>query len=130
MAKLRRRTNDSGAAAVELALILPIFVMLAFGIIAFGLGYNQQLVVTRAAREAARTMAVTDSVASARAAAFNAADSLDPGSLSISLTSCGPTPDLDDVATADISYPYAYEIPFVGSYNVTLQGRATMHCGG
>lgn len=128
-ARLRDR-DERGAAALELALILPIFVMLAFGIIAFGVGYNQQLVVTRAAREAARTMAVTDSSAAATAAALNAADSLDAGQLSVSLTGCGPTPGLEDVAVAEISIPYSYEIPFVGSKTVTLSGRATMHCGG
>lgn len=127
---MRRRRNEDGAAAVEFAIILPIFLILAFGIISFGVGFNQKLVVTRAAREAARTMAVTDSAAAATTAAHNAADSLDSGSLSISLTGCGPTPDLEDVATAEISYPYSYEIPILGSYNVTLSSRAVMHCGG
>jgi len=126
----RRRRNEDGVVAVEFALILPVLVMLVFGIIAFGIGFNQKLVVTRATREAARTMAITDSVSASTSAAYNAAPSLDSGSMTVVLTACGPTPDLDDVATASISYPYEYEIPMIGSFSVTLSSQAVMHCGG
>jgi len=51
-----RRTNASqkGASAVEFALVLPLLVVITFGIIEFGmLIYNQQ-VITNASREGAR----------------------------------------------------------------------------
>jgi len=130
MRSWRRNRNEDGVVAVEFALILPVLVMLAFGIIAFGIGFNEKLVVTRAAREAARTMAITDSASAATSAAHTAAPSLDSSAMTVVLTACGPTPDLEDVATATISYPYDYDIPMVGSFSVTLSSQAVMHCGG
>ncbi len=55
--KVRRRT-EKGAAAVEFALVLPILVLLVFGIVEFGRAYNAYLSVTHAAREGARLAAV------------------------------------------------------------------------
>ncbi|MHB8110710.1 MAG: TadE family protein [Syntrophorhabdaceae bacterium] len=47
-------SSSKGAAAVEMAIILPLLIMLTFGLIEFGLlMYNQQ-VITNAAREGAR----------------------------------------------------------------------------
>jgi Flp pilus assembly protein TadG len=47
-------SSSKGAAAVEMAIILPLLVLLTFGLIEFGLlMYNQQ-VITNAAREGAR----------------------------------------------------------------------------
>lgn len=45
---------ENGASAVEFALVLPILLILLFGIITGGMLYNQQLSVTQAAREGAR----------------------------------------------------------------------------
>ncbi len=50
--------SDGGAAAVEFALILPIFVLLVFGIVEFGRLFNTQVSLTGAAREGARIMAI------------------------------------------------------------------------
>lgn len=60
------RRNDGGAALVEMALVLPLLVMLLFGIVSAGMAYNHQLALTHAAREAARfgaTLPITDSAA-------------------------------------------------------------------
>ena len=55
IARLRpRRRRDDGAAAVELALVLPILLLLLFGIISFGIVFAQKLALSNAAREAAR----------------------------------------------------------------------------
>jgi Flp pilus assembly protein TadG len=45
---------DRGAAAVEFALLLPIFVMLAFGTLTGGQAYVHKIGLTQAAREGAR----------------------------------------------------------------------------
>jgi Flp pilus assembly protein TadG len=39
----RRRHEEHGAAAVEFALLAPVFIMLVFGVISFGLVFAQQL---------------------------------------------------------------------------------------
>jgi Flp pilus assembly protein TadG len=49
---------DSGAAAVEMALLLPLLLLLLCGIIDFGRGFNAQMQVTQAAREAVRVKAL------------------------------------------------------------------------
>ena len=51
-------TSERGAVAVEFALIVPILVMLIFGIVEFGRGYNTKVTVTHAAREGARILAL------------------------------------------------------------------------
>ena len=51
---LRRRRGERGAAAVEMALILPVLLLLVGGIIDFGRAFNAQMTLTQAAREGAR----------------------------------------------------------------------------
>ena len=51
---MRRFRGESGANAVEFALVLPILLMLVFGVLWGGMAYNQQLTLTQAAREGAR----------------------------------------------------------------------------
>jgi Flp pilus assembly protein TadG len=58
-ARLRRRClGDRGAASVEFALILPVLLLVLFGIVQFGLLFSVQNQMVNAAREAARAMAV------------------------------------------------------------------------
>ncbi len=54
----RRRTRERGAAVVEFALVLPLFLALVFGIISYGwmLSYRQS--ISQAAAEGARAVAV------------------------------------------------------------------------
>jgi hypothetical protein len=50
----RRARGDDGAAAVEFALLFPIFMILALGIINGGFAFSRQINITQAAREASR----------------------------------------------------------------------------
>lgn len=56
-----RRTwrSQDGAAAVEMALVLPVLVLLAYGVIEFGLIFAQDLGMGNGAREGARFAAST-----------------------------------------------------------------------
>ena len=55
LARLRRAApRDDGASAVEFALVLPILLILVFGIISFGLYFAGALGMSNASREAAR----------------------------------------------------------------------------
>jgi Flp pilus assembly protein TadG len=51
---LARFRGQGGASAVEFALVLPLLVVLIFGIFFGAIVYNRQLSITQAAREAAR----------------------------------------------------------------------------
>jgi Flp pilus assembly protein TadG len=56
----RRKGRDEGAAAVEFALLFPIFMILAMGTITSGMAFSRQINVTQAAREASRYGATYD----------------------------------------------------------------------
>lgn len=59
IARIRRaKTGDDGASAVEMALVLPVLILLVFGIIAFGIVFAQSLALSNAAREGARSAVV------------------------------------------------------------------------
>ena len=60
---IRRRTEkgqrgEKGQALVEFALLVPIFLMLLFAIVDFGMGFHSWITVTNSAREGARLGAV------------------------------------------------------------------------
>lgn len=50
----RTDKDDSGAALVEFALVLPLLMMIVLGMVSAGIGYNRKISMTHAAREAAR----------------------------------------------------------------------------
>ena len=54
MWRSRPDQRDSGAAAVEFALVVPVLLMLLFGMIDYGLYFSNALSVKQGAREAAR----------------------------------------------------------------------------
>ena len=60
---IRRRTengqrDEKGQALVEFALLVPIFLILLFAIVDFGMGFHSWITVTNSAREGARLGAV------------------------------------------------------------------------
>jgi Flp pilus assembly protein TadG len=83
-ARSSRSRSQRGAAAVEFALVVPILVMLLFGITTAGLSYSHAIGVTNAVREGARFGATaatnaswaSDVVSRVRATQFD--DSTDP----------------------------------------------------
>jgi Flp pilus assembly protein TadG len=124
----RSRKDDRGAVAVEFALVFPLLILVLFGVVEYGAVYNAQLVVTGAAREAAREMAVSGDAGDARAAALNAAPGLVPalaaGDVAIS-GACSPG--------ADVTVTISYDKPFLtGMFGATVEltGTATRRCGG
>lgn len=68
------RENEKGQAIVEFALVLPILMLLILGIIEFGWLFNGKLILTSAAREGARVVAVTKSEGKAEAAVRETSD--------------------------------------------------------
>ncbi|MEM7286963.1 MAG: TadE family protein [Actinomycetota bacterium] len=120
----RRSAGDRGVTAVEFAIILPLLLLLVFGIIEFGRAYQARLTVTHAAREGVRVLAVTENQAAAEAAALAATTGLDAGSVSVTGTPCAAGLPAEMVVT----YPVTIEIPGTGVHSFTLTGRAVMTC--
>ena len=55
----RVKRGSSGQAMAEMAIVLPVFLLLLFGIIQFGIVFNHYLALTDAVRAGARTAAVS-----------------------------------------------------------------------
>ena len=65
--RLRRMSRgDSGASAVEFALIVPLLMLIIFGIINFGILFSQQITINNGVREGARRAVVADPAAPPR----------------------------------------------------------------
>jgi Flp pilus assembly protein TadG len=122
----KRRHSERGAAAVEFALILPLLVMMVFGIIEFGRGYNAKTELTGAVREGARELALGKTPAQAQTAVRNAAPSL-TGITFSSISTCAS--GADGTARITAQYSMDFSIPFVdtGSWPITVTG--VMRCG-
>jgi len=74
MFRLFRRDREKGASAVEFAIVLPLLVLLVFGIMEAGWLFAQQIEVRNAAREGARLAVVDyDTAANMRSAVCNRA---------------------------------------------------------
>jgi Flp pilus assembly protein TadG len=122
--------KDRGSVAVEFALVLPILATLLIGVIEFGNAYGAQLTVTNAAREAARTMAVQNSVSAAQNAALSAAQALATPAMTASEVTISPsTCSAGSTATVTIRYPFAFLTGYFGA-GFTMTGKAAMQCGG
>jgi hypothetical protein len=52
--KFRKINNQNGAAMVEFAIVLPLLLILVFGIIEFGVMFYDKAVITNASREGVR----------------------------------------------------------------------------
>lgn len=122
----RRAGGERGNTIVEMALVLPILVLLVFGVVEFGRAYNAQATLTHAAREGVRVLALTGDPGAATAAARNAAGMLDTGSLSVATDPCDP----GEPTKVQLTYPFSYEVPLLGASTVTLTGTGVMRCGG
>ena len=114
---------------VELALILPILVMLLVGIIEFGMAYSSKVSIQAAAREGARVLALGGTSASVDSAVRGASGAAD-------LTAIAPTPCPADslpgstsFATVTVSAKYDFSIPFMTLGTRTMSATARMRCG-
>ena len=79
------REREGGQATVEVALLLPLLALLLLAVVQVGLVVRDQVLVTHAAREAARAAAVDPQADVAREAAVEAVR-LDPDRLSVELS--------------------------------------------
>jgi Flp pilus assembly protein TadG len=126
---MRRKSHDRGAAAVEFALIIPVLLLLVFGIIEFSRLYNEQISLTNAARSAARVMAIGNNQGDAASAAIDASPALNPvltsGQVSFSPAACAA----GTMMTVTINYDTELLTGWFGA-SMTLTGKGAMPCGG
>ena len=123
---LRRSDGERGAALIEAAIIMPLVIMLIFGLVAFGRAYNAKVTATHAAREGVRVLAVTGDNTAGETAAENAAAGLDAANLTVTSTVCDP----GDPTTLTVNYVFTYQIPVFGDRTVNISETGVMRCGG
>lgn len=142
MRNFGRRHSDcreSGAAAVEFALVLPVLLLVLFGIIDFGRLYFTQITLTDAAREGVRVLALegasgsgytsAQAVADAKSRVQDAAAGVD-GTVTVTTGTCTDGQPVTVTATTDFSFltPLPDLAGLLGLSTVT--GTGVMRCGG
>ncbi|WP_110182998.1 TadE/TadG family type IV pilus assembly protein [Nocardioides solisilvae] len=105
MSVRRRHRGERGASAVEFALILPIFLLLLFGIIDFGYAINRGSMINNAARDAAREASFNLTKAQVETVARTGTASVgDASNVFITVTCRKPPPSPGGVGAACGSY--------------------------
>ncbi len=124
-----RFNNEQGASAVEMAIILPLLIMIIFAIFQFGLLFNNYLAITHAAREGARMASVGNY---SQSLVIKRAVPAVPDSVVVSYSDYQSSGDDDDddkkaqTVTVTVKENYNLDIPFYGSKNIPLSSSATM----
>ena len=103
----RNTPRDRGAAAVEFALLLPLLLLLVFGIIDFGRALNAQITLTQAAREGARLDALGQPNVVSRTQA--AATGLNP--VIVAVTACPVNAGAGVNAVVQASFRFTFVTP-------------------
>jgi Flp pilus assembly protein TadG len=121
---VRRRREDGGQASVELALVLPLVVLLLLAVVQLGLLVRDQILVVHAAREAAREAAVDPAADAPRRAAV-ASSTLAGDRLTVTSTGRGAA---GSRVTVEVAYKASTGVPLVGAAlgDLTLRASATM----
>lgn len=128
---MRRITwgSERGAAAVEFALVFPLLVLVLFGIVEFGSIFNAQLMLTSAAREGARSMAINNDAAAAKSLLIGAAVGLSPAVTAANVTITPAACAANSNVTVLVTYNKPFLTGLFGT-SITLTGEATRRCNG
>ena len=123
--------RERGASAVEFALVVPVLLMLVFGIAEFGRAYNTQAILSGAAREGVRSMALHNNPTAAKNAAKAAAPTLTLTNITVSPASCAVT-GLNPPAQASVVITYSMPMltKLLRTSPIVLTGKGFMLCNG
>ena len=122
--------NERGQTMTELALVLPILVVIVLAIAQFGVAFNNYVTVTDAARAAARKGAVSresgDPQGDCQAAGYAAGQNLNNPGIDFVVT-CSSSWGIGSDVTVTASYPYSISllgwVVSSGRLNTTMQER-------
>lgn len=131
---VRRCRGERGASAVEFAIILPLLILLVFGIAEFSIAYNRAQGIHAASREGSRIAALPQTTQ--EEIDTRVRDLLEGVLPDTSLVSVDITPDVErpcnlragETVTVDVSFDHDIEIPLWGQQTVTLTGTGEFRC--
>jgi Flp pilus assembly protein TadG len=134
---MRAGSREKGQALVELALILPIFLLLLLGIVQFGTVFRDYIALTDATRVGARQAAVARSIQPESARVPNvvsmvqkAAVNLDKSKMTVTVEPVkvdGFTPGWEQAGVVTVRAEYPFRVDLIGLvvFNGTLKSRTT-----
>lgn len=124
-----RDRGERGAAIIEFAIVMPVLIILVFGIVHFAIAFNRYQGIHAAAREGARTASIPTATAGDITARVNAAlagitfdspPAINTGSSCLNRRG--------QQVTVTVSAPHQISVPLLPVWNVTLDGRGVFRC--
>ena len=129
--------REDGAAAIEFAILLPILLLILFGIIEFGFALYGKEVITNASREGARYGIVIDSPRHSEDQIKEVVSSYltnfgwDASKAEITVPT-GPCEEFSDPLQVELKYPFSFLVlPSLVtdfSKDITLSSKTEMRC--
>src|SRR5690348_5894749 len=121
-----RARDQRGQTMVEFALVLPLIAILLFGVIQFGIAFNNYVTLTDAVRAGARKAAVSrqtgNPVGNATSAVYSSAADLKASDLNVSISSDWQP---GDPVTVTATYPYSINLLGVVVKTGNLSSKTT-----
>lgn len=135
---LKAKKKERGAVAVEMALVLPVLLLLLIGIMEFGRVLNVQVSLTQAAREGARHAAIhyDDGTLDVAGTATAAAPSLAGLGMTVTsnASSCAEGSDVTVTTSLTLNSLSGFlDAGFLGQpviFPLAMSGVGVMRCGG
>lgn len=126
-------TSEKGTSAVETAIILPILILLVFGVVQFGIAYNRAQGLQAATREGARLASIGAAYDEIAARVQEAQSLFDDDDVIVTTTPATDPPCLNvgDLVTVNaevLSPDYAIAIPLFGSYTIGFNASGQFRC--
>jgi Flp pilus assembly protein TadG len=122
---IKRAGDEQGTAMIEFALLLPLLLLLTFGIIEFGRAYNAKIELTGAVREGARAAALGKTDDEVKATVAAAAPALNLAAEDITIVGCTS----GSAASVTGDHAIEYTIPFFGEGTWDISATGVMRCG-
>jgi len=129
MDMFNKLTNNRGQSIVELAILLPVLVMIMLGILQLGLVFNAYTMISNGAREGARTASVGGDDVAVLAATGNNTTSLDQANLTVNITPSAGSRTSGNAVVVNLSYDVDVIVPLIGGIigdPIQLNASSTM----
>lgn len=135
---VKSKKKERGAVAVEMAIVLPVLLLLVIGIMEFGRALNVQVSLTQAAREGARHAAIhyDDGSLDVAGTAATAAPSLAGLGMGVTSNAGSCSEGSDVTVTTSLTLPSLsgfLDAGFFGQpviFPLNMTGVGVMRCGG
>jgi Flp pilus assembly protein TadG len=117
------RKREDGQSLVEFALVVPIFLLVLFAIVDFGMAFHAWITVTNSAREGARLASVHAPAAAVEQRVRDTATSLDDANLHVTVTNAddqGGQPG--ESVVVDVTYDYSLMTPLANLLHIVSGG--------